>query len=114
MLTRSWVELMPFEILRCEHGLARLFELDLRQRIYYHEHFGDALTGRLSVAWSPTESRTLRAAIGTGHKSPTFIEMFGYFPGQFHSNPQLQPEESTSYELGIEQRVQNGRSPSSA
>ena len=37
----SWVELMPFETLRCEHGLARLYELDLRQRIYYHEHFPD-------------------------------------------------------------------------
>ena len=37
----SWVELVPFKTLRCEHGIARLFELDLRQRIYYHEHFGD-------------------------------------------------------------------------
>jgi len=37
----SWVELMPFETLRCEHGVARLFEMDLRQRIYYHEHFCD-------------------------------------------------------------------------
>ncbi|MBT8083181.1 MAG: TonB-dependent receptor [Gammaproteobacteria bacterium] len=70
-----------------------------------HEHFDDALTGRLSIAWNRTESHTLRAAIGTGHKNPTFIEMFGYFPGQFRSNPDLQPEESTSYEVGIEQRL---------
>jgi hypothetical protein len=37
----SWVELVPFESLRCEHPIARLFELDLRHRIYYHEHFRD-------------------------------------------------------------------------
>jgi hypothetical protein len=37
----SWVELVPFGTLRCEHGTARLFELELRQRIYYHEHFRD-------------------------------------------------------------------------
>jgi hypothetical protein len=37
----SWVELMPFASLRCEDGVARLFELELRQRIYYHEHFCD-------------------------------------------------------------------------
>jgi vitamin B12 transporter len=73
-----------------------------------HEYFDDALTGRLSIAWSPTDTRTLRAAAGTGHKTPTFIEMFGYFPGQFRSNPHLQPEESTSFEIGIEQRVGDG------
>ena len=37
----SWVELMPFKSLRCEHPVARLFEMELRQRLYYHEHFRD-------------------------------------------------------------------------
>lgn len=37
----GWVELIPFSTLRCEDGLARLFELELRQRIYYHVHFCD-------------------------------------------------------------------------
>jgi hypothetical protein len=37
----SWEELLPFGDLRCEHGMARLFELHLRNRIYYHEHFSD-------------------------------------------------------------------------
>ena len=73
-----------------------------------HDDFDDALTGRLSIAWSQTDNRTWRAAAGTAHKRPTFIEMFGYFPGQFRSNPELQPEESTSFELGIEQRIGDG------
>jgi hypothetical protein len=37
----SWIELIPFSSLRCEHGLARLFELELRQRLYHHDRFGD-------------------------------------------------------------------------
>ena len=37
----SWVELVPFKSLRCEHPVARLFELELRQRLYHHEHFPD-------------------------------------------------------------------------
>jgi len=37
----GWVELIPFSSLRCEDGSARLFELELRQRLYYHDHFCD-------------------------------------------------------------------------
>jgi hypothetical protein len=37
----SWAELIPLASLRCEHRVARLFELELRQRLYYHDHFGD-------------------------------------------------------------------------
>jgi hypothetical protein len=37
----SWVELVPFKSLRCEHPVARLFELELRQRLYHHDHFPD-------------------------------------------------------------------------
>jgi len=64
--------------------------------------FTSIVTGRASVAWQATETTRLRANIGTGQKSPTFIERFGYFPGQFVGNPDLKPETSTSYELGID------------
>jgi vitamin B12 transporter len=30
--------------------------------------------------------------------------LFGYYPGQFISNPALEPEKSTSFELGLERR----------
>jgi vitamin B12 transporter len=67
--------------------------------------FDDAITGRLSLSWSLSDATRLRGNVGTGQKNPTFIEMFGYFPGQFVSNPALQPEESTSFDIGIEQHV---------
>jgi vitamin B12 transporter len=64
--------------------------------------FDDAVTGRVSVVWSINDATRIRSNIGTGRKNPTFIELFGYFPGQFISNPKLKPEESTSFDLGIE------------
>ncbi|MEJ2258385.1 MAG: TonB-dependent receptor, partial [Woeseiaceae bacterium] len=65
--------------------------------------FRDALTGRLSVSLPLAEQTRLRASAGTGRKNPTFIELYGYYPGQFVNNPNLEPEESTGYEIGIEQ-----------
>jgi hypothetical protein len=37
----SWLELLPFESICCEHPMARFFEMHFRNRIYYHEHFCD-------------------------------------------------------------------------
>ena len=67
--------------------------------------FDDAVTGRLSVTWSVNDATRLRANIGTGRKNPTFIELFGYFPGQFANDPDLEPEKSTSYDIGVERQV---------
>jgi vitamin B12 transporter len=49
-----------------------------------------------------TDATRLRGSIGTGRKNPTFIELYGYFPGQFINNPELKPEKSASIELGVE------------
>ena len=64
--------------------------------------FDDVLTGRLSLAWELSETLRLRSSIATGQKAPTFIERFGFFPGQFIGNPQLEPEKSTSYDIGLD------------
>lgn len=68
-----------------------------------YSDFDNALTGRLSLAYELSESTRLRGNVGTGQKAPTFTERFGFFPGQFIGNPDLQPETSTSFDLGIEQ-----------
>jgi len=67
--------------------------------------FDDSLTGRLSFAWQATDRTLLRLSGGTGRKNPTFIELYGYFPGQFVNNPGLEPEKSTAVEVGIEQHL---------
>lgn len=70
--------------------------------------FDDALTGKVSMAYRWTDETRLRASIGTGQKTPTFTERFGFFPGQFVGNPGLKPEESVSYEVGLDTRFYDG------
>lgn len=71
-------------------------------RLDDNSEFEDVLTGRLSLSWQASETLRLRASAGMGQKAPTFIERYGFFPGQFSGNAALEPEESTSYEIGIE------------
>ena len=47
----SWVELIPPETLQCEDKFARQVELELRRRIYRHEHIPDK--SHLRMAFSP-------------------------------------------------------------
>ena len=62
-----------------------------------------AVTGRLALAWQFNDRTRLRASVGSGQKAPTFIERFGFYPGQFVGNPDLKPEMSTSFDLGLDQ-----------
>lgn len=72
-------------------------DLTLAARRDDNQQFGGHTTG--SVAWGYRLSPTLRlmASWGSAFKAPTFNEL--YFP--FFGNPNLKPEESDSYEMGI-------------
>jgi vitamin B12 transporter len=71
-----------------------------------NDTFGDALTGRASIAVPIKETGTkLRGAWGEGFRAPTINDLF--FPG--FGNPDLQPENSESYELGADQRLWQDR-----
>jgi len=74
----------------------------LSARFDDNSDFEDAATGRLSLAWALSDRTRLRASIGSGRKNPTFIERFGFFPGQFLGNPDLKPEQSTAFEAGLD------------
>jgi vitamin B12 transporter len=50
----------------------------------------------------PTGTR-IRAAAGSGIQYPTQFELFG-FSGTFQANPNLRPEKSEGWEVGIEQK----------
>ncbi len=73
-----------------------------------YSDFDNALTGRLSLAYGVGNSTLVRANFGTGQKTPTFTERFGFFPGLFIGNPDLKPEKSRSYDLGIDQTLLDG------
>jgi vitamin B12 transporter len=83
--------------------------LDLTGTIRYDDHseFGGFTTGRLALAWRPVEGTVLRGAVGTGYRPPSIGELFDDF-GFFVGNPDLDPETSTSLEIGIDQVWANG------
>lgn len=70
----------------------------------YNDGFDDATTYSVSGAWLVPETATrLHASLGTGVTNPTFYEQFGYVPSTFIGNPNLKPEESFGWDIGIEQ-----------
>lgn len=71
--------------------------------------FEDVTTYRATGLYRLPGDRTrLRAGAGSGQKPPTFIERFGFFADTFVGNPALEPEHSTEWEIGIDQRVAPG------
>ena len=72
--------------------------------------FGDATTFRFTAAYATRQTGTrLRASFGTGQKSPTFIDRFGFFADQFLGNPDLKPERSRGFEIAVDQALADGR-----
>jgi len=69
--------------------------------------YGDFITYRGGVVVRPLAGLTLRASAGTGFKEPTFYENFA--TGFARGNPDLKPEHSTSWEVGLEQSAWSGR-----
>lgn len=63
-----------------------------------YEAFGSQETGNVALGWQPVDRLRLRASYGTAFRAPSFNELF--FPG--FGNPDVQPEESQSTEIGAE------------
>ena len=69
--------------------------------------FEDATTWRAGAGYSFDFGGHLRASAGEGVKNPTFTELFGFYPGSFIGNPDLNPEKSMSWEVGYDQTIGN-------
>lgn len=70
-----------------------------------NERFEDATTYRVTAAYLHPESGSrLHASIGSGVKNPGFFDLFGFFPGSFVGNPNLSPEKSRGWDIGLEQK----------
>ena len=72
-----------------------------------NSEFDSAKTYRAEAIYQLTEAIRLRSAVGTAVKNPTFTERFGFYTN-FIGNPNLIPEESTSWELGADQLIMGG------
>ena len=56
---------------------------------------------RAGLTWQVSKNYALFSSYGKSIKTPTFTERFGYFPDSFIGNPDLTPEESEEWEVGV-------------
>jgi len=81
------------------NGEAWHFSASLRQDD--NSDFGNATTYRVSANWlTPIENLYVYSSFGRASKNPSFTERFGFFD-TFIGNPDLEPELSDSWEIGI-------------
>ncbi|MDB9783932.1 TonB-dependent receptor [Gammaproteobacteria bacterium] len=71
--------------------------------------FNAGNTLRVEAIYQMNDSLRMRSAYGTAIKNPTFTERFGFYTN-FIGNPSLEPEQSSNWELGIDQEFLEGRS----
>lgn len=87
--------------------------LSLGARHDEHDVFGGATTWRATGAYLIPETATkLHASAGTGFRAPSLYELFApplFAGGVPVGNAGLQPETSTSFDIGIEQGFFDGR-----
>ena len=71
-------------------------------RLDDYSDFDDATTWQLAASYQLSTTFRLRGSVGTGSKTPTFTERYGYFEDLFIGNPDLKPESSQGWEIGID------------
>jgi len=96
-------------------------QFELTDRLYLtagirlddHQEFGSEETYKLGAAYHIPQTKTrIKGTLGTGFKAPTLYQL--YTPpildyNFLGGNPDLDPEESESYDIGIEQILWHGR-----
>ena len=77
---------------------------DLQASIRHDENeaFGTEDTGSIAAGYRFVDGPRLYASYGTAFKAPTFNDLFFPNIGTFVGNPDLDPEESRTFEVGLE------------
>ena len=79
-----------------------------------HSSFGNSTNYRLTSAYifrnSYGNETKIRGSWGTGFRAPSIFELYspGFF-GSFGGNPNLQPEESVSLEVGVDHKTADNK-----
>ena len=78
-------------------------------RVDDHEDFGSKTTGRVAAAFNPNPQITLRTSWGQGFKAPTIFQGTFFCCGADAPNPDLNPETSEAFDLGLDWRSRDGK-----
>ncbi|GGW80317.1 TonB-dependent receptor plug domain-containing protein [Alteromonas halophila] len=70
-----------------------------------NSEYDDAVSYRAGLTWDVSRATALFVSVGQAVKTPTFTERFGYFPGSFVGNPDLNVETSREWEVGVRTQV---------
>jgi outer membrane receptor protein involved in Fe transport len=97
--SRNWA-------LYAQDEVALLSHLTFQAGVRYdhYEDFGGSTNPRLALIYNPWRDTTLKFLYGTAFRAPSFNERFFQGIG-FKTNPDLQPETITTYELILEQYI---------
>jgi vitamin B12 transporter len=74
----------------------------------WNNRFADDTTYRVQASYKLDEGTRFHAAAGSGVKDPSFSELFDFEVGRFIGNPNLQPEKSEGWEVGVDQTFLSG------
>ncbi len=92
-----------FGILRTQ---AAGHDLELSARLDHHSEFGSHSSGQLAWGHDLSDRVRMHASYGSAYRAPNLNELFhpGFF-GFFAGNPNLDPEQSRSAELGLRAKL---------
>ena len=85
------------------------FTWTMSARLDDYSDFDNATTWQLAGSYQLTPVFRLRGSLGTGSKAPTFTERYGYYEGLFIGNPDLKPESSKGWEIGLDSSWEDNR-----
>lgn len=74
----------------------------------FNAQFQNATTWNLAASY-PLGAARLHGSLGKAVVNPTMYEQFGYTPGFYTGNPDLKPEESLGFDIGVELPFAGGR-----
>ncbi|MBU1225250.1 MAG: TonB-dependent receptor [Gammaproteobacteria bacterium] len=88
-----------------EISLSRSVRLNAGLRFDDYSTVGGTLNPRLGLIWNPVAATTLKLLYGTAFRAPNAYELYYAAAGTSKANPDLDPEEITTYEFVIEHQV---------
>ncbi|ETX13063.1 hypothetical protein OCH239_13670 [Roseivivax halodurans JCM 10272] len=87
-----------------QYAATETLDLSLSLRHDDNSQFGGSTTGRAALTWRAAPDLTVRSSLGNGFRAPSLSELYG----TFGANPDLDPETSRSFDLGVEKTFVSG------